>query len=241
MKKILLLSFLLLCGCTRTIDLDRRAAESAEEAQNTVIYDANISKPYYSFYLEPSIGRISADYTSDILNVDGTKLVMNLNVPEIVNANFFTEVPVSAARISKDPVLKLDGTFSDLQGTEQTWKLSVYDVEDNSYAFVFSTYAATFYSVCSAAAVPDLLYHAITISRSVEIDTENVLDAFTTEDTVVFTSSTIKLFESVAPVNGAIEELFETDNTLGYGENENGDNGQTQIDGDEVEDEGFTN
>ena len=241
MKKIILAALLFLCGCAGSVNLPARVGEELVNAQNTIIYPANISKPYYSFYLEPDIGRVEADMTSDIFMLEGIRFVMNLNVPEIVNSNFFTEVPVASARVSQDPVLSLDGTLKDIKDVERSWKLNVYEVETGSCAIVFTTYSSTFYAVCPSAFVPRLCGRMLKIARTVQVVTDEVLNAYTTKDTVVFKSSTIKLFESVAPINGRIEELFESDNAVGYEENHMGDIGQKQIETDDSDDGAIEN
>ena len=50
---------------------------------------------YYSYNIESYIGRISSDKTSNVFSYNGTKFIMNLNIPSILgedtNLNLVTD------------------------------------------------------------------------------------------------------------------------------------------------------
>ena len=55
---------------------------------------------------------------------------------------------------------------------------------------------------------PNLAAEMVRILRSVKIDEEKIVSAYSGKEIITHHGTTIELFDNIAPVNGFIEELF---------------------------------
>ena len=108
MKKtasILLLMTLVLSGCTQVSgDLNGRVKKSIADALALPASQANRNKTFYSYYIEPSVGRYSGNNTGNVFTYEGAKFLMNLNVPVIINEDAYPQSTADGIESIADPV-----------------------------------------------------------------------------------------------------------------------------------------
>lgn len=214
MKKILylILSALMLSSCTvkTSIDLQSELESSLASANDAKIFTSNINKPLYSYYLPPSIGRNKSTQTSSILNDRGRKFVMNLNVASIIQEKYYSETEQTDD--FQDPIVKCEGEYIDVDETTHSYTVTTYEMNDY-YVTVFHSDVVEFYSVLDALSTCDIVEDMLRISRSMRVDTDAVIQAYSNKKTVDYKSEKIELFEQIVPESGRIEELFDNTET----------------------------
>lgn len=214
MKKILylILSALMLSSCTvkTSIDLQSELESSLASANDAKIFTSNINKPLYSYYLPPSIGRNKSTQTSSILNDRGRKFVMNLNVASIIQEKYYSETEQTDD--FQDPIVKCEGEYIDVDETTHSYTVTTYEMNDY-YVTVFHSDVVEFYSVLDALSTCDIVKDMLRISRSMRVDTDAVIQAYSNKKTVDYKSEKIELFEQIVPESGRIEELFDNTET----------------------------
>lgn len=214
MKKILylILSALMLSSCTvkTSIDLQSELESSLASANDAKIFTSNINKPLYSYYLPPSIGRNKSTQTSSILNDRGRKFVMNLNVASIIQEKYYSETEQTDD--FHDPIVKCEGEYIDVDEITHSYTVTTYEMNDY-YVTVFHSDVVEFYSVLDALSTCDIVEDMLRISRSMRVDTDAVIQAYSNKKTVDYKSEKIELFEQIVPESGRIEELFDNTET----------------------------
>lgn len=211
----------MLTGCTAAGgDLKTRLDAKTDAVQAEKILRANYNGAYYSYYIDPGIGRIYADGTGNIFMLNGRQFVMNLNIPSIINRQYYKDQIRQYAVISGLPeVLVKNGSYADANDRMHAYTMSVYQ-SDKMYMTVFESETVTFHAVCREDEIADLLTEMLRIARGVTIKTGAVLEAFSNRQVISYSRKQLELFQNIAPENGAIDELFTT--TLSYPDGEGG-------------------
>jgi hypothetical protein len=114
-------------GCA---DSENTLAQSVQDSLSRVLNQtaakANHSKEYYSYYIEPSVGRYSSTKTGNIFSYQGTKFAMNLNVAEIINAKYYPDQSSESSSAAKDAAIDLKGTYIDTEQIQRTYHVCMY-------------------------------------------------------------------------------------------------------------------
>lgn len=210
-KGILIVVCLLLMGCTiqTNVNLQDKITQAIQKTSNETIHSSNMNKPYYSYYLPEHIGRLTSTQSGSILNDRGRKFIMNLNVASIVNTSYYTDVETSINTDDlNNPVVSIDGEYIDGEDTTHAYHVSVYQV-DTQYLLEFTSNTVQFYSISDALSTIELVEDMYIIARSIKVDTNEVLAAYSNKDTIDYQSEKIELFEQLVPESGRVEELFE--------------------------------
>ncbi len=212
MKKLLclILSAFLLSSCTvkTTIDLQSEIESSLASASEAKIFASNINKPLYSYYLPPSIGRNKSTQNSSVLNDRGRKFIMNLNVASIIQEKYYSETDETQTNDFQDTIVKCVGEYIDVDEETHAYEVSIYEM-NGYYVTVFHSDVVEFYSVLDALSTCDIVKDMLRIARSMRVDTDAVIQAYSNKKTVDYKSEKIELFEQIVPESGRIEELFD--------------------------------
>ena len=207
---IILVMLLFLTGCTKmtqdfNADISNKINEVATEKSSSPYYNHK----YYSYNIESYIGRISSDKTSNVFSYNGTKFIMNLNIPSILGED-------TNLNLVKDSIYESNGEYIDYNNVAHRYNISVYDIEAD-YMITTNTDYVTFYSVCSKNEIASLCAEMLTIAKTVKINLDLIKNDYSDRDTIVYHREQLELFKNIVPENGAIDELFEsnhiTDNT----------------------------
>lgn len=208
---------LLLSGCTQVSgDLKTRIVQQIEfvSTQDAGIADRN--KAYYSYYIEPSVGRYSSNETGNIFVYHGKKILMNLNVPMIINSRTYPNSTADGIEDIRDPYVDCKGTYVDSSEVKQNYHVMVYP-QDTGYLILMNTDTVNFYAVCDAMMVSQLTGEMLKIARSVEIHTDKLVAAYTNHKVLKYKTEKIELYDEIVPEEGNIGELFNDTNTINDG------------------------
>ena len=208
---------LLLSGCTQVSgDLKTRIGQQMEFVSTQDAGIANRNKAYYSYYIEPSVGRYSGNETGNIFVYQGSKILMNLNVPMIINAKTYPNSTADGMEDIRDPYVEYKGSYVDFQEVKRNYHVMVYQ-QDANYLILMSTDTLNFYAVCDAVKVSQLTGEMLKIARSVEVHTDTLLAAYTNHKVLEYKTEKIELYNEIVPEEGDIGELINDTNTIGNG------------------------
>lgn len=211
MKRLIsILLCMMITGCTKISgSLQSRIEEQIAAAANAPIMPANNRKTFYSYYLDPSLGRISSTDTGNVFSLDGVSFVMNLDVAKIVNEKYYPDQSVDHASPAKGETAAFaEGTVYDAYGNELNYQITVSECGAGLYLLNGECGYMHFESVCDQNKAPAIAARMITISRSAEIQPSEVLAVYTRREGIDYTGTPVELFEDKAPENGSIEELL---------------------------------
>ncbi len=197
-----------LCGCTvkKNIHMQDEIDTVLQQVLSAKIFDSNMNKPLYSYYLAPSIGRHTSTSISTVLNDHGKRFVMNLNVASITQKDDATS---NTALVSfLDPVVHSEGEYVDSEEATHRYVVNIYE-KNGWYMTEFTSDTVIFYAVEDALSSVEIVKDMMQIARSVKVNDAKVIDAYANRNTVNYKSEKIELFKQVVPESGRIEELFE--------------------------------
>jgi hypothetical protein len=227
---VICFSLIFAAGCT---DSGNTPAQSVQASLSRVLSQtaakANHSKEYYSYYIEPSVGRYSSTKTGNIFSYQGTKFAMNLNVAEIINAKYYPEQSLENSSAAKDAAIELQGTYIDSEQIQRTYRVCMYQ-DGTRILILLNTDTVSFCGISEQAQAPSLAGEMLKIARSVETDEEEIALAYTNHKTLDYKTEKIQLFNEVVPESGTISDLINETNTIG-----NQDSGADKITSDNQE------
>lgn len=214
-KNGILVLLLLLSGCSSDMLTTRSVETSLEQAQTLDVYNANYSKEYYSYYLEPCIGRLNGDSTSNTFDYYGIKFIMNLNVASVLqDAYYDTEEQTVTSTGMKENVYSLQGSYVTKDGNKKEFLLEVNMLNDAYIVYMQAGYME-FFSVVNANEIAPVAEKMLYMARSVSVNTDRVKRDFSLRNDITYTAKKVELFQNLVPENGSIDELFENGtNTL---------------------------
>ena len=235
MKKtasILLLMTLVLSGCTQVSgDLNGRVKKSIADALALPASQANRNKTFYSYYIEPSVGRYSGNNTGNVFTYEGAKFLMNLNVPVIINEDAYPQSTADGIESIADPVVDQSGTYLDSSEINHTYRLRIYQ-QDAVFLTALNTDTVKFYAVTDQVKAADLAGEMLKIAKSVEVNEKTVLAAYTNHQTLNYETEKVQLYNEVVPESGAVSDLINDTNTIGNSTTNSQDAAQGQSNSD---------
>lgn len=209
-RMVCLILCLLLTGCTKVSgSLQSRLEQQISAASEHAVNSPNSRKTYYSYYLDPSIGRISSTETGNVFSLNGVQFVMNLDVASIINEKYYPDSPVlHSYALDADVIAETSGKVKDRSGEELAYNARVCQYQDDLYVLNVDCGYIRFESLCGINEAPLIAARMIEIARSVTVSAGEVLAAYTTLEGIDYAGTPVELFEDKAPENGSIEELL---------------------------------
>ncbi|MBR3356806.1 MAG: hypothetical protein IKG46_03165 [Solobacterium sp.] len=236
---VLYLAAFLLCACTKVTGYSEdRLVERLRETEKEPVMQANYAKDLYSYYLQPCIGRRSADRVSTVFVMNGDTFVLTLNAAQLINDRYYEGTAAAPAHPAEE--LKISEIGGDW-GTEEApapYSVSIYRIGETYYAWLEGGYVVLFGSSNAVGIVP-MAQEMLRIARTVVVDRQAVTAAFSRKETITYHAKKVELFTNIAPENGEISELFSDHYSAGNTGRNEGDeysgSGRIETDDDPVQ------
>ncbi|MEG2751206.1 MAG: hypothetical protein RR916_05330 [Anaerorhabdus sp.] len=210
MKRILvyLIAFCLV-GCTQsTQPLMEQMKASLERANQMQAIDGDNRKDFYSYYIEPSIGKISSSPSSNVFVKNGVRFVMNLNVSKIINEKYYADaLTMNDIATSENLLFSLEGQYEDILLNIYDYVCEVYQYESLTMVLL-STQFMDFYAVGNEAEVVAIVSDMLKIAKTVQINKEEIVAAYSSKEAVQYKKQALNLFEVAVPENGRVDEMI---------------------------------
>lgn len=218
MKKAVAFSVLLtmiLSGCADASgDLPTRVRNAVEIVLDHTPSKANKNKTYYSYYIEPSVGRYSSDETGNVFTYDGARILMNLNIPVIINSETYPDSTDDGTDTIASPLVELKGTYQDSENVQENYRLCIYQ-DGNEYLTMLSTDTVNLFSLSDKNKTVSIAAEMVKIARSVQVNEETVINVYTNHKKLNYETEKIDLYNEIVPESGNINELINDTNTIG--------------------------
>lgn len=228
-------------GCTvyHTIDLQKILSEKLVTRMEGDADAPNRNKPYYSYYIQPSVGQLESDQTGSLLTYQGNEFLMNLNISAVINDKYYDSKDSDSFGLNdSSTAASVTGTYTDVNNDSHDFIVNIYHADkEESYITVFRSETVEFYAVSDALKAADLAGEMLRIARSVEINQDEIIDHYSNKESISFTGRKIQLFDSIAPESGRVEELFGENDTAGESENQPDEQTHKKIDSDDTSSE----
>ncbi len=191
-----------LCGCApKQIDVQTKLNEAIASEQALTPHRPSYNKKYYSYYIEPSTGRLDASASSNLFAYGSSRFLMNLNVEAVQSGQAVSlHSPQSA-------LASAEGSYIDEAGSEHPFAAAVYEEGGRAVSILHTAYM-DFCGIGYLSDAPGLIGQMLKIARTVRVSSEAVAEDFRARDQITYEGTTVQLFDYIAPESGSIEELF---------------------------------
>lgn len=198
-----------LVGCSQPSQSFQERLESALLNANEVeAVSPGNRKGFYSYYIEPSVGRIDSNISSNIFEKGNVKFVMNLNVSNIINSKYYSDAMIDSNTVTKkDLLFSINGKYVDYLGKEYDYNCDVYQF-DNLYYLSFISKYMNFYTVGSQTDLITVAQEMLKISKTIEVSEDEIISHYSSKETIEYKKEALQLFEVIVPENGRVDEML---------------------------------
>lgn len=216
MKKIkficLIFIVILLSGCTFDETMSVMMDEVLQKASNTEIATTKSHvKQYYSYYIQPSIGRRESTEISNVFVLNDDEFVMNLNVSSVIKNEYYLDADTKILPVySRSKKLVYESTGQCLNSSENMmdYSVSVYDLSRNSYLIVLESNYFTFLSRCPLGSIVQLTEQMLLIARTTEIEVDSILRDFGVQNDETYEKQKVEIIKEMIPESGLVEDII---------------------------------
>lgn len=198
-----------LVGCSSTaIPLQDEVKAELEMANETQAIDGDNRKDFYSYYTEPSIGKISSSPSSNVFAKGGIRFVMNLNVSKIINLEYYADaLTINDVSSTQHLLFSIEGQYSDVALNIYEYKCDVYQY-DSITMVLMTTQFMDFYAIGSEREIASVVGDMLRIAKTVKVNQSKIITAYSSKEAVQYKKEALNLFEVAVPENGRVDEMI---------------------------------
>lgn len=216
MRKIsLLILCFLLCGCTVNESHIKQRVDSVLDviSKEEAVTQTNMRKDYYDYFLPRNVGRRFSEQENGVFLLDNQPFYMNLDIAEVIISEYYDPL-FSYQQKRYNEIMKVGTTLLSRSGemlnssdVMRKYKVLLTRVDTNDY-FLYVQYGDVYFAtVTPLSNVEGLIYEMFKIGRSVKIDSDKILSAYSNKEVVIITKQ-YDLFEKVFPENGVVYDVL---------------------------------
>lgn len=209
---LMLLLVSLLSGCTFDETMAEMMDEMLNKAASLEIAETKTHvKQYYSYYLQPSIGRRDSTAISNVFVFEDDEFVMNLNVSSVIKNEYYLEADTKILPVysrSKILVYTAEGQCLNSSEEQMNYKVSVYDLSRNSYLVILESDYFTFLSRCPLGSVVQISEQMLLTCRTAEIYSEPILRDFGAQNDETYEKQKVEIVKELIPESGLVEDII---------------------------------
>lgn len=209
----------MLCGC-KTIEnntLSNTLDDVLASFSDVKNYRINNILEYYSYYLPSDMAEETADSDSIVLKYNNSRIIMNLNIANIVNSKYYHSSIIDEGFFDDQYlVYKNNGTYNNQENINKAYILKVYAYKD-LYALEFITSDMNYYGSVNKNEIDEVVKHLLIMAKNTSVDNEAIVKDFSNKDVIDYKKKQINLFDTSMPVNGELTEILVDDAIIGDG------------------------
>ncbi len=216
MKRLfIILLLVMMCSCTSNKDINTELDNLLSDTSKIVSNHPNNSLKYYDYYLSSDMGEISFDQESLVLSYLDNKIIVNININDVVNKKYYPEEYLTNTSIfdQNKIIYSKNGQYSTIKNVDKDYLLNLYQNDDN-YVVELITSDLTYIASCRMN-IRNVVKHFFTIAKSVDLDEELIIADYSDKNIVDYKKKQIDLFDSTRPTSGDLSEMLIGDAIVG--------------------------
>ena len=216
MKRLfVVLLLVMMCGCAYNKDINTELDSLLSDTNKIVSNHPNNSLEYYDYYLPSDMGEVSFDQESLVLSYLDNKIVINININDVVNNKYYPEqYLINSSLLDQNKlVYSKSGKYLTIKDIERDYILNLY--QNNDYYVIELITSDLTYITSSKAYIKDIAKHLFTIAKSVDLDEELIIADYSDKNIVDYKKKQIDLFDSTRPTSGDLSEMLIGDAIVG--------------------------
>ena len=191
-------------SCARATDVKEAVETTVDLFVNSEINNApNHDKTYYSYYLPQGVTNLESGDTYNILEIGGYKVLINIDIDQIISDEYYTDAKKSDVYSLFEPVYSFEGRLYE----DMTFDLRVYAIDDKHLLYLIIDDVAIA-SLINLDAIDQILYDMLVVGTSIRTRDDLIINDFSSRDVIDYHQETIDLFEIIVPQDGRLEELL---------------------------------
>lgn len=203
-----LVGLLVLSGCQKQVALNYDAL-LYKSLTRSYIESTNHAKPYFKYYVSPTVGVRNKTQLSSILVMEAVDILLNLKVNDIVAHALYDKKDVESQLKDVDALIfQSTGTFRNRHDEAQTVIFSVIDFEDYK-ALILENDVVDMIAIAPNGLVPIVFETMMMTMRSIEVDRSDVVAAYSDKEIINMNTTYQNFFDHAVPENGALEDMFD--------------------------------
>ena len=207
------ISFLLAgCSVTRS-NVKELASKQLDDAVTAEICSSvNINKGLISYYLEPSIGRISGNKSNSVFKIDGYEVVLNIDVSSVITTKYYgggtNEQDFRDIDAFPNQIDEVTGSFLSGSGIIKDFRYRLYRVSDNEYGILLQTSNLIMVGKTGRGDVLDVIRKMMSILRTCRVDEEKIISTYSKKELINYKKETLDIFQKAYPENGSLQDMI---------------------------------
>ena len=207
------ISFLLAgCSVTRS-NVKELASKQLDDAVTAEICSSvNINKGLISYYLEPSIGRISGNKSNSVFKIDGYEVVLNIDVSSVITTKYYgvgtNEQDFRDIDAFPNQIDEVTGSFLSGSGIIKDFRYRLYRVSDNEYGILLQTSNLIMVGKTGRGDVLDVIRKMMSILRTCRVDEEKIISTYSKKELINYKKETLDIFQKTYPENGSVQDMI---------------------------------
>ena len=180
-----------------------------DKVQDILIYQTNNDMTFYSYYLPSSMGEEEVDSDSITLKYGDSKIIMNLNVADIINAQYYDEQYLNDDGFFNEDYLfyEMTGSYLSYDGKEKQYIYRLYKY-NKEYVMHLKTSDMNYYGNIKVSDIRDVTSEIFVIAKSTKVNNEEVINAYSNKEIISYQKKQIDLFDTVLPNNGQLSDML---------------------------------
>ena len=204
---IVLLLSVLLCACANTNSIEKQLDDVFSSSEINKVRVNNYTN-YIEYYLPSDVNEENSEPLSFVFSLDDCKLVMNVNIPNILNKEYYNETQLNDEGFFDENKLIYSNQGDYLNDGKTTrYFFKTYQYEDECLLYFVSD-DVNFYGYGPLDKVSLLASKILQMAKAVNVHTDRVIADFSTADVIDYQRSTINLFEKTLPKDGPVDEFI---------------------------------
>ncbi|MBE6114732.1 MAG: hypothetical protein E7191_06585 [Erysipelotrichaceae bacterium] len=226
MRKLLVcILCLLLCGCgisEKQLEDNFDSLITSIKSENAV-ETTNKHRTYFDYFLPRNVGKRFSDEENAVFVLGNQQFYMNLDVTDLIVTEYYSPIfsyqQTRLREIKKigNVVINKSGEMLNSSQEMKKYNVVVTDLSEGEY-LVYVQYGDVYFAALSPLAeVENLVYEMFKIGRSVKLEKQEILSAYSNKETVIITQS-YDLFEKVFPENGVVYDVLNPSTNINAGD-----------------------
>lgn len=213
MKKIIVFFVcVLLSACSYTTNIKSSIDEVFSIDSESIRYRRNNYTDYVDFYLPSDIQEYSSDKLSNIFTYNDSKIIMDINIPAILNTEYYPYRNISDEGFfdNNKLVYHKEGSYLDIEENAHNYFFNIYEYH-KQYLLYFVSGELVFYGYCDENDLLQTCSKILLIAKSSQVKDSDIIANYSTKDVIDYEKKHINPFEKIMPVNGVINDFLVDD------------------------------
>lgn len=209
-RSILFICLLVVLSACAYKDDEQSALKSALSIEiDKINVRENNSLTFYSYYVPSDMAVLDQKGNIAIMEYDGDKIVMNLNIASIINKEYYEENKLNDDGFFDDDKLiyEHEGKYLSSHDHLIDYFFKAYGY-DGQYLLHLMSENINMYASCDIYNLKPVAEKMLFVAKTIDVDEDDVVSEYSSKEVIDYQKKQVNLFDLVVPENGKLEELL---------------------------------